>query len=94
MTVGHPLILHCKATGFPQPTVTWQKDGQPVVTSHVTLLSNGSLYISSAIVQDAGRFICSSTNVAGSATVAVDVVIYGGYSTCIVFQDVMIRTLI
>jgi len=40
------------------------------------LLSNGSLYISSAVVQDAGRFICSATNVAGSATVAADVVIY------------------
>ena len=77
MTVGHSLILHCQATGFPQPNVTWQKDGQSVNTSHVTLLSNGSLYILSTVVQDAGRFSCRLNNVAGSVIVTANVVIYG-----------------
>ncbi|XP_078361310.1 contactin-4-like [Oculina patagonica] len=76
VTQGHPLTLHCKATGFPLPILTWQKDGQPVDTNHVTLLSNGSLHISSSVVQDAGKFSCIATNVAGSATATADVVIY------------------
>lgn len=77
VTQGYPLTLHCQATGFPLPILTWQKDGQPVDTNHVTLLSNGSLHISSTAVQDAGKFSCIATNVAGSATVTADVVIYG-----------------
>lgn len=59
--------------------LTWQKDGQPVDTNHVTLLSNGSLYISATVVQDAGRFSCIASNVAGSPTASADVVIYGMY---------------
>ena len=59
--------------------LTWQKDGQPVDTNHVTMLSNGSLYISVTVVQDAGRFSCIASNVAGSTTASADVVIYGMY---------------
>lgn len=79
VTVGQPLILHCQTTGFPQPTVAWHKDGYSVDTSHVTLLSNGSLYISSSVVQDTGRFSCRATNIVGSLTVMANIVIYGGY---------------
>ena len=43
----------------------------------MTLLSNGSLHISRTVVQDAGKFSCVATNVAGSATATADVVIYG-----------------
>ena len=77
VTNGYSLTLNCQATGFPQPVVSWQKDGQAVDTSHVTLLSNGSLYIFSTVMQDAGRFSCKASNSAGSATVSADVVIYG-----------------
>lgn len=62
------------------PMLTWQKDGQPVDTNHVTLLSNGSLHISATVEQDAGRFSCIASNVAGSTTVSADVVIYGTYA--------------
>ena len=77
ITVGSPLILHCKAMGSPHPDITWQKDGLSVNTSHVTLLSNGSLYISSTLAQDAGRYSCRATNVAGSTSVQANIVIYG-----------------
>ena len=80
VTQGSPLTLHCQATGFPLPIITWQKDGQPVDTNHVTLLSNGSLHISSTVVQDAGKFSCIATNVAGSPSVNADIVIYGRYN--------------
>lgn len=77
VTVGSPLILHCKAMGSPNPNITWQKDGLSVDTTHVTLLSNGSLYISSTVVLDAGRYSCKATNVAGSRSVRANIVIYG-----------------
>ena len=48
-------------------------------TNHVILWSNGSLYISATVVQDAGRFSCTANNSAGSTTVSADVVIYGMY---------------
>ena len=59
--------------------LTWLKGSQPVDTNHVTVWSNGSLYISATVVQDAGRFSCIANNSAGSATVSADVVIYGMY---------------
>ena len=93
MTNGHSLILHCQATGFPQPTVMWQKDGHPIDTRHVTLLSNGSLYISSTVTQDAGKFICSASNIVGSATVSAVIVIYGGYAVTWSF-DVCVKSTI
>ena len=77
VTNGYSLTLNGQATGFPQPVVSWQKDGQAVDTSHVTLLSNGSLYIFSTVMQDAGRFSCKASNSAGSVTKSADVVIYG-----------------
>lgn len=77
VTRGFPLTLHCQATGSPLPMLAWQKDGQPVDTNHVTLLSNGSLHISTTVVQDAGKFSCIANNTAGSTKVSADVIIYG-----------------
>ena len=70
-------MLHCQAKGDPMPSLTWQKDGQAVQSNHVTLLSNGSLFISSAVKQDAGTFRCIANNVAGSVSVTAVVAIYG-----------------
>ena len=77
VTQGFPLTLHCQATGSPLPMLAWQIDGQPVDTNHVTLLSNGSLHISTTVVQDAGKFSCIANNTAGSTKVSADVIIYG-----------------
>jgi len=41
------------------------------------LLSNGSLRISTTVVQDAGKFSCIASNTAGSTKVSADVIIYG-----------------
>lgn len=76
VTTGSSLILHCRASGSPYPSVTWQKDGHSIDTSHATLLSNGSLYIASSAVQDAGRYSCRATNIAGSASVMAYIIIY------------------
>ncbi|XP_022795071.1 Down syndrome cell adhesion molecule-like protein 1 homolog [Stylophora pistillata] len=73
---GSPLMLHCQATGDPMPILTWQKDGQALQTSHMTVLSNGSLFISSAVKQDAGTFSCIASNVASSVSVTAVVIIY------------------
>ena len=80
VTTGSSLLLHCRASGSPYPSVTWQKDGHSIDTSHATLLSNGSLYIASSVVQDAGRYSCNATNIAGSASVMAYIIIYGRFS--------------
>ena len=70
-------MLHCQAIGFPLPGVSWLKDDKPVNTSHVTVFSNGSLGIVATVVQDAGKFSCVASNIAGSSITIAYVVIYG-----------------
>nr|XP_045611215.1 neogenin-like isoform X3 [Procambarus clarkii] len=44
-----PAWLHCVATGYPEPTLTWRKDNSPVDSSgdtRLTILPNGTLSIS------------------------------------------------
>ena len=56
--VGSTLILHCKATGDPQPVISWKKqDGQlPAGRSHQ--LINGTLVIRDITMNDRGIYKC------------------------------------
>ncbi len=72
-----PLTLDCRASGSPQPTVEWFRDGKPVrtapadPTSHRILLPGGSLFFLRAMQnkreQDAGTYWCVASNDAGVA---------------------------
>ncbi|KAL2089466.1 hypothetical protein ACEWY4_014154 [Coilia grayii] len=65
--LGRPVELRCQSDAIPPPTLTWRKDGRPLYRRPGTTVSeDGSLLrISSAQVQDAGRYTCEATNVAG-----------------------------
>ncbi|XP_031431207.1 LOW QUALITY PROTEIN: hemicentin-1 [Clupea harengus] len=65
--MGRPVELRCQSDAIPPPTLTWRKDGRPLYRRPGTTVSeDGSLLkISSAQVQDAGRYTCEATNVAG-----------------------------
>ncbi|XP_033937393.1 hemicentin-1 [Pseudochaenichthys georgianus] len=67
VVVKNPVALSCEASGIPLPAITWLKDGRPIkVTSSVRVLSGGrSLRLMHAAVEDAGRYTCIVSNIAG-----------------------------
>ncbi|XP_053609899.1 cell adhesion molecule Dscam1-like isoform X1 [Plodia interpunctella] len=82
---GEPLALHCQTTGSPTPQVAWLKqrgatsaDYTPLVNlgGRFQVLSNGTLWIESALPYDEGHYMCKAENGVGSPltkTVAVAV---------------------
>ncbi|XP_063792751.1 hemicentin-2 [Pseudophryne corroboree] len=68
--VNNPLSLICEALGFPIPTITWLKNGQPFTDSHnVKRIPGGhGLQIINAQEEDAGQYTCLVTNEIGEAT--------------------------
>ncbi|MED6274712.1 Hemicentin-1, partial [Characodon lateralis] len=70
VTLHKPISLECISNGIPPPSITWLKDGRPVVTTkeHLKLHSAGrTLTITEARLEDYGRYTCLATNAAGEA---------------------------
>nr|XP_061831771.1 hemicentin-1-like isoform X1 [Nerophis lumbriciformis] len=67
--LNNAIVLPCRATGSPRPTITWQKEGINIPTTggHFTVLPNGSLQITRASVSNSGTYICVAQNPAGTA---------------------------
>ncbi|KAM6170210.1 hemicentin-2 [Rhynchocyon petersi] len=66
---GDKAVLTCETDSFPEPTVTWYKDGQPLVLAQQTqtLLGEHKLEITDTQVSDKGLYSCKVSNVAGEA---------------------------
>ncbi|XP_044055859.1 hemicentin-1 isoform X2 [Siniperca chuatsi] len=70
-------LLVCVAEGVPQPSLSWEKDGNPLIesTGEYTILPSGELVIDIAQPDDAGSYTCVATNAVGqdsrSTTLAV-----------------------
>ncbi|KAJ0032742.1 hypothetical protein NQD34_002823 [Periophthalmus magnuspinnatus] len=69
--------LVCVAEGVPQPSLSWERDGEPLSDSsgEYTILPSGELIIDIAQPEDAGSYTCVATNAVGqdSRTVTVSV---------------------
>ncbi|KAI5614770.1 hemicentin-1 isoform X1 [Silurus asotus] len=67
VVVNHALELVCEAEGIPAPTLTWVKDGRPLPQlDSLSILRGGEvLRITSAQVEDTGRYSCLATSPAG-----------------------------
>ncbi|XP_049765530.1 Down syndrome cell adhesion molecule-like protein Dscam2 [Schistocerca cancellata] len=72
---GNPLLVNCKAEGYPQPVVSWlhgqggkASDFQSLDTSevHIMVLSNGTLSIPAANSEDEGFYLCRADNGIGA----------------------------
>ena len=59
--------LHCDATGDPIPLVTWKKDGQILQQSNTTT----SILITNIQLGDAGTYVCTAKNRAGSISQSI-----------------------
>ncbi|XP_060753757.1 roundabout homolog 1 isoform X3 [Neoarius graeffei] len=64
------VVLGCKATGTPPPTILWKKDGVLVPThdSRFRLLDSGALQIRYAKLGDTGVYTCVASSPSGEAS--------------------------
>lgn len=66
--------FECVATGNPQPSVFWTKEGSQELMfpdnayGHLQVTSEGTLEIKSVQKDDAGYYVCSAFSIAGSGT--------------------------
>ena len=77
--LGESIIIHCRASGFPPPQISWQKDYQDIPRNSLAMrvLSDGSLVINSTRVGDTGQYACLANNVAGFQTRQVTLKVQG-----------------
>ncbi|KAL1518075.1 hypothetical protein ABEB36_001755 [Hypothenemus hampei] len=67
--IGSTIELPCKATGDPNPGITWQKDGSRMQrTGRFKVSHTGNLYIYKVAPEDQGRYECSAQNIHGRDT--------------------------
>lgn len=67
------IIMHCVASGQPQPQISWTLNDQPIHenTERVHVYDNGTLIIHNPIEEDEGNYKCEASNYLGSiSTVA------------------------
>lgn len=70
--VGQSVLLPCKASGAPQPTIQWYFEGQRKAlanSSIYTILSSGSLLINNIGNDEFGKYKCEAKNLVNSASV-------------------------
>uniref|UniRef100_A0A8B9PE79 Ig-like domain-containing protein n=1 Tax=Apteryx owenii TaxID=8824 RepID=A0A8B9PE79_APTOW len=71
-------VLECEAVGTPPPTVTWVKDGQPVVNGDGLLLTDQGRRLRILKAEDAGSYACLARNPLGSAVAHASLAVRGG----------------
>lgn len=88
---GETLVLPCKVSGYPLPTVTWFRNHQEIQfktqssTERVRTASNNSLIISDVSDEDEGIYSCRATNSFGKAVVKeCNVIVKGKYSPILI----------
>ena len=58
--IGQDILLPCVATGIPDPTITWTKDGGSL--EHNMIPSSAGLHIYSVSNDDDGQYTCTAVN--------------------------------
>lgn len=73
------IIMHCVASGVPQPQIAWSFNDQPLHdnTERVQILDNGTLVIHNPIEEDEGNYKCEATNYLGSISTVANYKING-----------------
>ena len=67
-SVGSEILFRCRATGYPQPVITWRKGSIPVSSldlSRMQILPEGDLRISDITEDDTDIYTCTATNFVG-----------------------------
>ncbi|KAM6169942.1 leucine-rich repeats and immunoglobulin-like domains protein 1 [Rhynchocyon petersi] len=68
VSVGETVALQCKATGSPQPRITWLKGDRPLglTERHHFTPGNQLLVVQNVAAEDAGRYTCEMSNTLGT----------------------------
>ncbi|KAM6944598.1 hemicentin-1 [Lycodopsis pacificus] len=76
--IGQSLSIPCMLLdGIPLPERHWSQNGKPVqLNGRMFLRSDGSLYIERAVPRDAGTYVCTAVNVAGSMNITVSLEVH------------------
>ncbi|KAM3610982.1 uncharacterized protein V6R79_011806 [Siganus canaliculatus] len=76
--IGQSVNIPCMLLdGIPLPERHWSQNGKPVRLNGRTFLrSDGSLYIERAAPEDAGTYVCTAVNVAGSMNITVSLEVH------------------
>lgn len=68
---GEKFTFECHVSGYPTPTVIWQKEGITIANNpdYFTMYRNGvcTLMIEETFSEDSARFSCKATNELGTA---------------------------
>uniref|UniRef100_A0A915PVG6 Ig-like domain-containing protein n=1 Tax=Setaria digitata TaxID=48799 RepID=A0A915PVG6_9BILA len=80
VNVGRTAVINCPAFGSPEPSISWLKNGQPMVTDsrHAILNGGRQLEISNTSVNDDARYTCIATNDIGLADLETYLQVIGG----------------
>lgn len=74
-----------RVRGYPEPQVTWHRNGQPITSGGRFLLDCGvrgsfSLVIHAVREEDKGKYTCEATNGSGARQVTVELTVEGGFA--------------
>ncbi|KAM7132198.1 myosin light chain kinase, smooth muscle isoform 1-T3 [Molossus nigricans] len=73
-----------RVRGYPEPQVTWHRNGQPITSGGRFLLDCGirgsfSLVIHAVREEDKGKYTCEASNGSGARQVTVELTVEGGF---------------
>ncbi|XP_029967069.1 matrix-remodeling-associated protein 5-like [Salarias fasciatus] len=84
-TAGEPVKLSCKASGSPEPYLSWiLPDGNVIrrglaVSGGLSIDLNGSLVLSRPSLRDAGHYRCTAVNRYGSDSMSMQLILTSGH---------------
>ncbi|KAF3847713.1 hypothetical protein F7725_020741 [Dissostichus mawsoni] len=79
--MGHSVELPCVASGYPNPTIRWLKDGRPLPADSRWTRRITGLTVSDLRLEDSGNYICEVTNSFGSKEVTGHLNVIGAMET-------------
>ena len=81
MMEGNPLLLVCEPDGFPVPVIIWTKNGKLLMGSE----NKTEFIIHDTSKEDAGKYKCEASNIAGRASYTCTVEVTGKGEFYLVF---------